>query len=153
MCFLKKQKPAVFPSLPFPELVMQKKTIFKKQATPEVVSPPLQEKETFPESGLHISETMPYVVKHSFEEKSKEVAENISDLDPFAYCIELVQKSWKALKKGNLNYALIYSEELKVFYTQLSREQKERIGSSVLEVQQALEMLQLARVRKRLQKS
>ncbi|HIH58881.1 MAG TPA: hypothetical protein HA360_03050 [Nanoarchaeota archaeon] len=234
--FLKKPKPAVFPSLPFPELVMQKKTIFKKQATPEVVSSPLQEKETFPDplektreliqkcrksldKGnldyaeifygqlrpfylrisssqrselypvfialqhdlemlrlsfvkqdlqkylplsytpqkmnpiLHVPETLSQVLPLTFPQKKNTAFENLSNLDPFEHCIELVQKSQKALEKGNLDYALIYSEELKVFYTQLSREQKERIGSSVLEVQQALEMLQLAIVRKRLQKS
>src|SRR3989338_6206105 len=230
------QKKAPLQDIPFPELVMQKKTIFKKQATPEVVSSPLQEKETFPDplektreliqkcrksldKGnldyaeifygqlrpfylrisssqrselypvfialqhdlemlrlsfvkqdlqkylplsytpqkmnpiLHVPETLPQVLPLTFPQKKNTAFENLSNLDPFEHCIELVQKSQKALEKGNLDYALIYSEELKVFYTQLSREQKERIGSSVLEVQQALEMLQLAIVRKRLQKS
>ncbi|MDP3729059.1 MAG: hypothetical protein Q8R18_06450 [bacterium] len=103
----------------------------------------------------HIQETVPQVLPIVFLKKKVygSSLEILSDLDSFEQCVELIQKSQKALEKGNVNFAMIYSEELKVIYPRLSLEQQNQLQNSFLEIQQSIEMLQLTKVREILKRS
>jgi len=73
-----------------------------------------------------------------------------SIFNPWKKSLELLQKSQRAVQRNNLDFALIYYEEFKPFYAQLSREQQGCLRSSLEDLQYCLAMLQLAHLRERL---
>ncbi len=72
---------------------------------------------------------------------------NLSELDPWEETIHLLHKCQRALRRGKHDFALLYYEESKPFYTQLTPLQKEKLQVLRSEVEQDLEMLKLKQIR------
>lgn len=72
--------------------------------------------------------------------------------DPWTKTRELLRKCQNALRAGKLDYAQIYYEELKPFYSKITPEQQQFVLSLISGIQQDIEMLKLHRIREQLRK-
>lgn len=76
-----------------------------------------------------------------------------SQVDPWQKCVELVHKCREAVAHGNFDFAVIYYEEIQPFLDKVSDVQRVEVGFALQEIYQDMEMLELHKLRVRLQKA
>ncbi|MBI5798213.1 hypothetical protein HZA98_04905 [Candidatus Woesearchaeota archaeon] len=87
------------------------------------------------------------------EELHPAQAFEFSQVDPWQKCVELVHKCRDAVANGNFDFAVIYYEEIQPFLDKVSDAQRAEVVEALQEVYQDMEMLELHKLRVRLQKS